>query len=124
MNYHQTAKITLVTGGSRGLGRSTALSVARHGGDVILTYQNRVEDAQAVVAEIEALGRKAVVFQLDVGNVAAFAPFADHLKKKLRGWTLPRRNFPGCARIVEPVTGTKRPIGWTSSGKWKRRAPW
>ena len=77
-------KITLITGGSRGLGRNTALSVARHGGDVVLTYQSRAEDAQAVVAEIEALGRKAVAFQLDSGKVADFAPFADRLKKTLR----------------------------------------
>lgn len=76
--------ITLVTGGSRGLGRNTALSIARHGGDVILTYQSRAEDARAVVAEIEALGRKAIAFQLDTGNVAAFAPFARKLKTALR----------------------------------------
>jgi NAD(P)-dependent dehydrogenase (short-subunit alcohol dehydrogenase family) len=53
-------KIAIVTGASRGLGRNTALSIARHGSDVIVTYQSRVEDAQAVVAEINALGRKAI----------------------------------------------------------------
>jgi len=76
--------ITLVTGGSRGLGRNTALSIARHGGDVILTYQSRAEDAQAVVAEIAALGRKAVALQLDTGNVSSFPQFAEELKKALR----------------------------------------
>jgi NAD(P)-dependent dehydrogenase (short-subunit alcohol dehydrogenase family) len=76
--------ITLITGASRGLGRNTALSIARHGGDVILTYQSRAQDAQAVVAEIEAMGRKAVAFQLDTGDVAAFAPFAERLRKALR----------------------------------------
>lgn len=76
-------KITLVTGASRGLGRNTALSVARHGGDVILTYQSRSEDAQAVIAEIEALGRKAIAFRLDTGDVAAFAAFADRLRTAL-----------------------------------------
>ena len=45
-------KITLVTGASRGLGRNTALSIARHGGDVILTYRSQADEAQAVVAEI------------------------------------------------------------------------
>ena len=77
-------KIAIVTGGSRGLGRNTALSIARKGGDVVLTYQSRVEDARAVVAEIEAMGRKAVAFQLDTGDVAAFAPFADQLRAALR----------------------------------------
>jgi NAD(P)-dependent dehydrogenase (short-subunit alcohol dehydrogenase family) len=76
--------ITLITGASRGLGRNTALSIARHGGDVILTYQSRAQDAQAVVAEIEAMDRKAVAFQLDTGDVAAFAPFAERLRKALR----------------------------------------
>ena len=70
-------KITLITGASRGLGRNTALSIARHGGDVIVTYQSRAEDAQAVVAEIQAMGRKAVALQLDTGDMAALAPFAD-----------------------------------------------
>lgn len=77
-------KIALVTGASRGLGRATALHVARHGGDIILTYHSRAEEAQAVVAEIEAMGRKALAFQLDSGDVAAFAPFAATLRAALR----------------------------------------
>lgn len=76
--------ISLVTGASRGLGHNTALSIARQGGDVILTYQSRADDAQAVVAEIEALGRKAVAFRLDSGDAAAFAPFAERLRGVLR----------------------------------------
>jgi len=77
-------KITLVTGASRGLGRNAALSIARRGGDVVLTYRSRAEDAQAVVAEIQALGRKAVALQLDTGAIAAFAPFAERLRTVLR----------------------------------------
>ncbi|EJM74830.1 NAD(P)-dependent dehydrogenase (short-subunit alcohol dehydrogenase family) [Pseudomonas sp. WPR_5_2] len=77
-------KIAIVTGASRGLGRSTALSIARHGSDVIVTYQSRGEDAEAVVAEINALGRKAIALQLDTGKIAGFAPFAGQLQKALR----------------------------------------
>jgi NAD(P)-dependent dehydrogenase (short-subunit alcohol dehydrogenase family) len=77
-------KITLVTGASRGLGRNTALHVARHGGDVVVTYQSRIEDAQAVVAEIDALGRKAVALQLDTGTVGGFVDFANRLRTALR----------------------------------------
>ncbi len=77
-------KITLITGASRGLGRNTALSIARHGGDVIVTYQSRAQDAQAVVAEIQAMGRKAAALQLDTGDVAALAPFATRLRAALR----------------------------------------
>ena len=76
--------ITLITGGSRGLGRNTALSIARRGGDVIITYQSRAADALAAVAEVKALGRKAIAFQLDTGDVAAFGPFAEQLKAALR----------------------------------------
>ncbi len=76
-------KITLVTGASRGLGRNTALSIARHGGDVVLTYQSRAEDAQEAVAQIAAMGRKAVAFQLDTGDIAAFTPFAGRLRTAL-----------------------------------------
>ncbi|MBB5684681.1 SDR family oxidoreductase [Sphingobium boeckii] len=77
-------KITLITGASRGLGRNTALSIARRGGDVIFTYHSRSDEADAVVAEIEAMGRKAVTLQLDTGHVSAFAPFADRLRTILR----------------------------------------
>jgi NAD(P)-dependent dehydrogenase (short-subunit alcohol dehydrogenase family) len=76
-------KIAIVTGSSRGLGRNTVLSIARHGGDVILTYQSREEDAQTAVAEINAMGRKAIALQLDVGNVAGFAAFTERLRKAL-----------------------------------------
>ncbi|WP_420959659.1 SDR family oxidoreductase [Brucella sp. IR073] len=77
-------KIALVTGASRGLGHNTAISIARRGGDVIITYQSRRADAEAVMAEIEALGRRALAFQLDTGDVAAFAPFAETLRAALR----------------------------------------
>jgi NAD(P)-dependent dehydrogenase (short-subunit alcohol dehydrogenase family) len=76
--------ISLVTGASRGLGRNTALSIARGGGDVVITYHSRADEAQAVVAEIEAMGRKALAFQLDSGDVAAFGPFAERLRAALR----------------------------------------
>lgn len=77
-------KIAIVTGSSRGLGRNTALSIARRGGDVIITYHSRAEEAQAVVKEIEAIGRKAVALQLDAGDAHAFGPFADQVRAALR----------------------------------------
>ena len=78
------SKITLVTGSSRGLGRNAALSIARAGGDVVLTYRSRAEEAEAVVAEIEALGRKALALPLDTGNIAAFPAFAATLRGALQ----------------------------------------
>jgi len=80
-------KIALVTGGSRGLGRNIALALAARGADVILTYRERRSDGEAVTAEIEALGRKAVLLQLDVGSTAGFPAFADSLREALiTGW--------------------------------------
>ena len=76
--------ITLITGASRGLGRNTALSIARRGGDVIATYHSRSADAQAVVAEIQAMGRKAVALQLDTGAVGTFPAFAAQLRSALQ----------------------------------------
>ena len=85
-------KIALVTGASRGLGRNTAHNIARRGGDVVLTYHSRAEEAQAVVGEIEAIGRKAVALQLDTGDASTFKDFAGRLKDAL-GHTWRRDTF-------------------------------
>jgi len=77
------ATISLVTGGSRGLGRNTALSIARNGGDVILTWRGDEAGAEAAVAEIAALGRRAVALQLDTGDVSSFEDFADRVRAAL-----------------------------------------
>ncbi|MET0504799.1 MAG: SDR family NAD(P)-dependent oxidoreductase, partial [Luteibacter sp.] len=79
--------ITLITGASRGLGRNTALSVARHGGDVVITYRSRRDEADAVVAQIQALGRKAVALPLDTGDSRGFAAFTEAFRSALtRTW--------------------------------------
>jgi NAD(P)-dependent dehydrogenase (short-subunit alcohol dehydrogenase family) len=75
--------ISIITGGSRGLGRNTAISIARRGGDVILTYRSGAANADAVVAEIAALGRKAVALQLDTGMVGSFPAFVSAVREKL-----------------------------------------
>ena len=67
--------IALITGGSRGLGRSAALHLARDGWDVVITYQSRAEQAEATVRDIRAMGRRALAMQLDSARVAGFADF-------------------------------------------------
>ena len=85
-------KIALVTGASRGLGRSTALAIAKRGGDVVVTYRSREDEAQAVVAAIGKIGAKAVALRLDTGDVASFAAFAETLGEALSG-TFGRTGF-------------------------------
>lgn len=80
-------KIALITGASRGLGRNMAIALARKGVDVIGTYHSNKAEAAAAAAEIEALGRKAVMVQLDTADVSSFAAFAVDLKQALAaGW--------------------------------------
>ena len=70
-----TPKIALVTGGSRGLGRDMALSLARKGLDVILAYRSQKEEAEAVVNEVQAAGRKAVALPLDLNDLSSYDAF-------------------------------------------------
>lgn len=79
-----TNKIALITGGSRGLGRNTALKLARNGADVIVTYRERQDEGKAVLAEIEKLGGKAALLQLDVANTAGFDAFAKTVAETLQ----------------------------------------
>ena len=76
-------KIALVTGGSRGLGRSTALALAGNGADVIVTYRNQKRTALDVVNEIEAKGRKAAALPLDVGDLSTIRAFVSGLRDTL-----------------------------------------
>jgi NAD(P)-dependent dehydrogenase (short-subunit alcohol dehydrogenase family) len=81
-----TNKIAIVTGGSRGLGRGTAVNLARRGVDILLTYRSNQKEAESLIREIEAVGRKAKGFRLDTGETRAFDDFAADVRKTLQGW--------------------------------------
>ena len=83
-NQSAAKKIALITGGSRGLGKNTAIHLAHRGVDVIFTYRSKQAEAEAVVSEIAQLGGKAVALQLDVGNSKTFAGFTDQVRAALR----------------------------------------
>jgi NAD(P)-dependent dehydrogenase (short-subunit alcohol dehydrogenase family) len=76
-------KIALVTGSSRGLGKDMAISIARRGIDVILTYHNKEAEALETVKEITGLGRKAVALQLDMGNFKMLDGFVQKVQQAL-----------------------------------------
>jgi NAD(P)-dependent dehydrogenase (short-subunit alcohol dehydrogenase family) len=78
------SKIALVTGASRGLGKSTALNLAKKGIDSIVTYHSNEAEAAKVVAEIESLGAKAIALQLDTTNTKTFDDFAVQVKLSLQ----------------------------------------
>lgn len=86
--------VAVITGGSRGLGRNAAIHLARKGVDIVLTYRGNRTEAEAAKAEIEALGRRAAILQLDTGVVSRFAGFAEALATVLDGgWQRSRFDF-------------------------------
>jgi NAD(P)-dependent dehydrogenase (short-subunit alcohol dehydrogenase family) len=84
-NYSSsTSKVAIVTGGSRGLGRSTVLNLAARGIDSILTYHTHREEADEVAALATQAGGKALPLQLDMGDAPAFEAFVDRVRQSLR----------------------------------------
>jgi NAD(P)-dependent dehydrogenase (short-subunit alcohol dehydrogenase family) len=79
-----TNQIALITGASRGLGRSMALHLAKRGIAIIGTYRSGVAEADALAREIEALGGKAAMLALDVSNSASFPEFAETVADTLK----------------------------------------
>merc|ERR1712000_258779 len=84
-SYLLTGKVALVTGSGRGMGRETALELARRGADVVVNYANSSDAAEILVKEIKALGRDAIAVKANVGNVsetiAMFKQAKDHFGK-------------------------------------------
>jgi len=78
-----SSRIALITGGSRGLGRSAVLKLAEHGVDSLFTYRSNRAEALAVVREVQALGRQAVALALDVADSGGFAAFTGEVRQAL-----------------------------------------
>lgn len=77
-------KVALVTGGSRGIGKDIAISLARMGIGVVLTYHTNKMEGDRVVQEVRACGGAAVALQLDLSTTSSFDAFVDRLKAVLR----------------------------------------
>ena len=76
-------KIAIVTGGSRGLGRNTVLSLARRGVSSIFTYHSNQAEAESAIAEVSAAGSKAIALRLDTGDVSRFDGFIAEVRSAL-----------------------------------------
>jgi NAD(P)-dependent dehydrogenase (short-subunit alcohol dehydrogenase family) len=79
----QIRKIALVTGGSRGIGRSTVLSLAKRGVNPIFTYNTNLGEAEKVAGLVQELGCKAIFLQLDTGVISSFDAFAESVANAL-----------------------------------------
>jgi len=87
-------KVALITGANRGLGRNGALKLAARGTDIIFTYRSHADEAQAVVKEIDALGRRAVALALDVGETSQFDGFVTQVREVLQQqWQCERLDY-------------------------------
>ena len=75
--------IALITGGSRGLGRATALALAAAGVDVIVTYNSHEDEAREVVAAIESKGRRGAALKLDTTDTKSFRAFVEKIGEVL-----------------------------------------
>jgi NAD(P)-dependent dehydrogenase (short-subunit alcohol dehydrogenase family) len=110
-------KIAVVTGSSRGLGKSTALNLAKKGVDVIVMYHSNAEEAAKVVAEIESIGAKAVALQLDTANTKTFDSFVEQVKQSLQDkWLLARSKLILAAgryeTILSLINTSPRSLPW------------
>lgn len=79
-------KIAVVTGGSRGLGKSTVLALADRGVNSIFTFVSKSADAEDVVSAVAKAGAKAMAFQLDTGKVADFDNFVSRVSSTVKAW--------------------------------------
>ncbi|RYG16932.1 MAG: SDR family NAD(P)-dependent oxidoreductase, partial [Caulobacteraceae bacterium] len=93
-----SGKRALVTGGARGIGAAIALKLAQDGADVALTYENSAEKAEAIAADIRALGRKAVAIKADAGSVPGGQTAVDETVAALGGLDILVNNA-GTARV-------------------------
>ncbi len=79
-------RVAVITGGSRGLGRNTAVNLAGRGVKIIFTYRENQKEADSLIREVEAMKKKAAGFRLDTGDITAFDGFVAEVRKTLHGW--------------------------------------
>ena len=111
MQIDLTGKKALVTGASRGLGRAIALSLARAGADVVITYEKSADKAHAVADEIKALGRYGEAVQADSASAQAIQDAVTHAALSLGGLdmlVLPgglpgTKNLENCQELMEKL---------------------
>jgi len=111
MSEPLAGKMALVTGGSRGIGRATALKLAQAGCDVAIVYHNSHEEADTVCSTIRGLGRRAQAIQADVGDPESVAEAFETLRQQFN-----RVDFV----VSNAATGVLRPALELTLKHWRR----
>jgi enoyl-[acyl-carrier protein] reductase III len=75
-------KVALVTGGARGIGKATALKLAKHGADIVVVYYNSSTEANELVTTLEAMGRKAIAIQANVADLLSIKEMMEVVKSQ------------------------------------------
>jgi NAD(P)-dependent dehydrogenase (short-subunit alcohol dehydrogenase family) len=107
-------KTAIITGGSRGLGRNTAIRLAARGVDLLFTHHSNLAEAQNLIREVEAMGRKAAAFQLDAGNISLFDGVVDQVRNMLRVWGRDRFDY----LVNNAGTSLHKPFDQTSEAEF------
>ena len=89
----------IVTGASSGIGRAGAISLAREGADILITYRNNKSGALDVKKNINALGRKCEILKVDLENVDDIKMIIDKMKEKYSGIDILVNNAGDCKAI-------------------------
>ena len=116
----QEARIALVTGGGRGIGRAIALGLAEDGADIAINYRRDDEAAQETVAEIEKLGRRAIAYSASVDDLAACEQMVAQVLSDFGAVDILVNNA-GIAPAVRPWP-TPTPPRWNACGERTRSA--
>lgn len=86
-------RVAVITGASRGIGRNTAVNLARRGLSVIFTYHSNQTEAETLIHETKATGRKAAAFRLDTGDISSFDGFVAAVRETLESWGRERFDY-------------------------------
>jgi len=113
---NENYKTAIITGGSRGLGRNTAIHLARRGVDILFTYHSNRAEAQSLILESEALGRKAAALQLDAGDISLFDGFVNQVQSTLHIWGRDRFDY----LVNNAGTSLHKPFDQTTEAEFDR----
>ncbi len=102
-------KVALITGGSRGIGRAIALKLAAHGANIVINYARKTAAAETTVAEIEALGSRAIAIKANLADADKISAMFDRIETE----------FGRCDILVgNAASGIPRPILTTTDKHW------